>query len=118
VVRRFMVFLRRLGFLRYCRFSAALWCFFAAFWAGFLWCSCRLSAQPALWCSSPPALSAQLPVSRPLCDVSYGERWYGWLLQRVVLAASAAKAADDRPIAAATTRANTFFILKSSNWFS
>jgi hypothetical protein len=35
----------------------------------------------------------------------------------VVLAASAAKATDDRPIAAATTRANTFFILKSSTWF-
>lgn len=34
-----------------------------------------------------------------------------------VVAVSAAKAAEERPIAAATTRANTFFIVIPSIWF-
>lgn len=34
------------------------------------------------------------------------------------VAVSAANAAEERPIAAATTRANTFFILIPSIWFS
>ncbi|CDL17604.1 hypothetical protein [Klebsiella pneumoniae IS46] len=75
MVRRFMVFLRRLRFLLGCRFRGRFVMFL------------MVNGSMAGCCT------------------------------RVVLAASAAKATDDRPIAAATTRANTFFILKSSTWF-
>ena len=65
VVRRFMVFLRRLRFLRYCQFSSGFMVFLRR--TGFL-LSSRFPVA-ALWCFFAACAFCSAPVSRPLCDV-------------------------------------------------